>query len=191
DGYFYGRGTQDIKDCAAILATNFIRWKQEGWIADRDLILALTADEEGLAVDNGIRWLIETQRQVIDAEYALNLDSGDFQSKNGAPYVVPLAVAEKKATMVQLQTTNRGGHGMLPRKDNAILELAAALQRLGQFQFAPMLKEVMREQFAAMAKLESGQLASDMKAVAEGREDAASIGRLSENPQYNGLLRTT
>jgi len=191
DGYFYGRGTQDIKDCAAILATNFIRWKQEGWIPGRDLILALTADEERWDLDNGIRWLLETHRQLIDAEFALNLDSGDFQSKEGRPYIVTLAAAEKKSATLQLQTTNRGGHSSLPRKDNAILELTAALERVAQFQFPPMLNEVTRAQFAVFSKLESGQLASDMNAVAEGRQDAAAVSRLSEDPYYNALLRTT
>ncbi|HET8924869.1 MAG TPA: M20/M25/M40 family metallo-hydrolase [Candidatus Acidoferrum sp.] len=191
DGYFYGRGTQDIKDCVAFLVTNFIRWKQEGWVPSRDLILALTADEEGAAVDNGIRWLLQNHRELIDAEYSLNADAGDFQSKNGRPYIVPLAAAEKKATFVQLQTTNRGGHGGLPRKDNAIFELTAALQRLANFQFPVMVNDITRSQFAAMSKLESGQVAADMHAVGHNRPGDAAIRRLSENPYYNALLRTT
>lgn len=190
DGYFYGRGTQDIKDCAAILVTNFIRWKREGWVSDRDLILALTADEERWDLDNGIRWLLENHRELIDAEYALNPDSGDFQSKDGKPYVATLAAAEKKSSVLQLQITNPGGHASLPRKDNAIFELTAALQRLANFQFPPMLNEVTRAQFAALAKLESGQLAEDLKTVAQHPSDGAII-RLSQDPHYNALLRTT
>ena len=190
DGYFYGRGTQDIKDCVAILTTNFIRWKHEGWIPDRDLILALTADEEG-GDSNGIKWLLQNHRELIDAEYALNPDTGDFQSKNGEPYIVPLSAAEKKSTFVQLQTTNRGGHAMLPRKDNAIFQLTAALERLAQLQFPPMLNEITRAQLAAVSKLESGQLAADLNAVAHNNGDAAALIRLSENPYYNALLRTT
>ncbi len=191
DGYFYGRGTQDIKDCASILATNFIRWKQEGWVPDRDLILALTADEEIGGDANGVQWLLRNHREVIDAEYCLNTDSGDFQSKDGKPYSATLAAAEKKSTTLQLQTTNRGGHGSLPRKDNAIYELAMALERLANFQFPPMLNEVTRAQFAAMAKLESGQVADDMKAVAQNPGDTAAIARLAQDPYYNALLRTT
>jgi acetylornithine deacetylase/succinyl-diaminopimelate desuccinylase-like protein len=190
DGYFYGRGTQDIKDCVAILTTNFIRWKHEGWIPDRDLILALTADEEG-GDSNGIKWLLQNRRELIDAEYALNPDAGDFQSKNGEPYIVPLSAAEKKSAFVQLQTANRGGHAMLPRKDNAILQLTAALERLAQLQFPPMLNEITRAQLAAVSKLESGQLAADLNAVAYNNGDAAALTRLSENPYYNALLRTT
>ena len=195
DGYFYGRGTQDIKDCVAILATNFIRWKQQGWKPNRDLILALTADEEvgsiGPENANGIRWLLQNHRELIEADYSLNLDAGDFQSKNGTPYIIPLAAAEKKGTAVQLQTTNRGGHGGLPRKDNAIYELIAALERLSKFEFAPMLNDVTRAQFAAMSKLESGQVADDMKTVTQDPMDTAATQRLSENPYYNALLRTT
>jgi acetylornithine deacetylase/succinyl-diaminopimelate desuccinylase-like protein len=191
EGYFYGRGTQDIKDCAAILVTNLIRWKEEGWVPDRDLILALTADEERPDLDDGIRWLLENDRELIEAEYALNPDSGDFQSKYGKPYIVTLAAAEKKHTTLQLRTTNPGGHGSLPRKDNAIFELTAALQRLANFQFPPMLNEVTRAQFSAMARLESGQLAADMKAVVQNPGDTAAIARLSQDAHYNALLRTT
>jgi len=191
DGYFYGRGTQDIKDCAAILATNFVRWKQEQWIPSRDLILALTADEEVGGDADGIQWLLQNRRELIEADYSLNLDIGDFQSKAGNPYIVPLAAAEKKSTAIQVQTINRGGHGSLPRKDNAIYELTAALDRLSTFQFPPMLNDVTRAQFAAMSKLESGQVADDMKAVAQTLPDAAAIQRLSDNPYYNALLRTT
>ncbi len=191
EGYFYGRGTQDIKDCAAILVTNFIRWKEEGWVPNRDLILALTADEERSDLDDGIRWLLENHRELIDAEYALNPDSGDFQSKDGKPYVVTLAAAEKKYATVQLQITNPGGHASLPRKDNAIFELTAGLQRLANFEFPPMLNEVTRAQFAALARLESGQLAADMRTAAQNPGDAEAIGRLSEDAHYNALLRTT
>jgi acetylornithine deacetylase/succinyl-diaminopimelate desuccinylase-like protein len=191
DGYFYGRGTQDIKDCAAILVTNFIRWKQEGWVPDRDVILALTADEERSDLDDGIRWLLENHRELIDAEYALNPDSGDFQSKNGKPYMATCAAAEKKFAILQLQITNPGGHASLPRKDNAIFQLTAALQRLANFQFPPMLNEVTRAQFAAMARLESGQLADDMKAVAQNPGDPDAVARLSQDAHYNALLRTT
>ena len=140
---------------------------------------------------DGIQWLLQNRRELIEADYSLNLDIGDFQSKEGNPYIVPLAAAEKKSTAIQLQTINRGGHGSLPRKDNAIYELTAALERLLDFQFPAMLNDVTRAQFAAMSKLESGQVANDMKAVAQNPHDAAAIQRLSDNPYYNALLRTT
>jgi acetylornithine deacetylase/succinyl-diaminopimelate desuccinylase-like protein len=190
DGYFYGRGTQDIKDGAAILATNLIRWKREGWTPRRDIILALTADEERPDLENGMQWLLQHRRDLVDAEYALNTDSGDFQSRNGTPYVVSLAAAEKTAANLQLTVSNRGGHGSLPRADNAIYQLAAALDRIARFQFPPAMIDVTRAQFAATAALRSGQIAADMKAVAASA-DAAAIARLAEDPYWNALLRTT
>jgi acetylornithine deacetylase/succinyl-diaminopimelate desuccinylase-like protein len=190
DGYFYGRGAQDIKDGAAILTANLIRWKQEGWLPGRDLILALTADEEG-GPDNGIAWLLRNRRELIDAAYGLNTDSGDFQSKAGVPFLVALAAAEKKATVLRLETTNPGGHGSLPRRDNAIDELAAALGRLAAFRFPVMLSPLTRAQLERTAALESGRVAADLRAAATGSADEAALARLSENPQYNALLRTT
>ena len=190
DGYFYGRGTQDIKDGAAILTTNFIRWKQEGWVPDRDLILALTADEEGGGA-NGVDWLIANHRDLIDSEFCVNTDAGDFQSKNGKPAVVAVSAAEKRFAMLQFETTNRGGHSSLPRKDNAIYELAAALEKVAGFRLPVMLNEVSRAQFAATAKTVTGQLAADMKAVAQPVPDPKAVERLSQDPYYNALVRTT
>jgi acetylornithine deacetylase/succinyl-diaminopimelate desuccinylase-like protein len=190
DGYFYGRGTQDIKDGAAILLTNFIRWKQQGWVPERDLILALTADEETGSA-NGVAWLLAKHRDLIDAEYCVNTDAGDFQSKDGKPLVVAISAAEKRFGMLQLQTTNRGGHGSLPRKDNAIYQLAAALERVSAFRLPAMVSEVTRAQFAATADTVTGQLAADMKAAALPTPDRKAIERLSEDPYYNSLLRTT
>lgn len=188
DGYFYGRGAQDMKDCVAILVANFVRWKQEGWIPERDVILALTADEEA-GDENGVQWLARTRRDLIDAEYAINADIGDFRSKNGRPYVASIAAAEKTYTELELIATNPGGHASLPRSDNAVLDLAMALERIARFQFPAMPSELTRAQFAAMARLEQGQTAADMDAVAESRADA--IARLSHDPYNNALLRTT
>ncbi len=190
DGYYYGRGTQDIKDGAAILTANLIRWRQEGWVPARDLVLALTADEEG-GPDNGVEWLLRNRRDLVDAEYGLNTDSGDFQSKGGVPFLVAVAAAEKKATVLRLETTNPGGHGSLPRRDNAIYELAAALERVAAFRFPVMISPLTRAQLERTAKIESGQAAADLKAAADGSADEAAIARLSERPSYDALLRTT
>ncbi|HXK08912.1 MAG TPA: M20/M25/M40 family metallo-hydrolase [Vicinamibacteria bacterium] len=189
-GYLYGRGTQDIKDGAALLVANLVRWKQERWAPARDVIVALTADEEGGAA-NGVAWLLERRRDLVDAEYCLNTDGGDFQSKNGTPYVVAFAAAEKKATAMRLETTNPGGHGSLPRPDNAIYELAGALERLAAFRFPVMLSPLTRAQLERTAGLESGQAAADLRAAAAGTADPAAIARLAENPGWNALLRTT
>ena len=191
DGYFYGRGTQDMKGAAAIAVTNFIRWKQEGWVPSRDLILALTADEELYGDENGVAWLMKNHRELMDAEYSLNSDGGDFQTRDGKPFSIAVAAGEKKETILELETHNRGGHGSVPRKDNAIYELGAALSRMEKLRFPVRLNDVTRAQFAALASLESGQTAADMKAVSRDPADPAAIERLSEDPYYNALLRTT
>src|SRR5262249_35749293 len=141
-GYFYGRGTQDMKESAAIFVANVIRWKQEGWLPSRDLVLALTADEEEYGNENGVARLLKNHRDWVDAEYAINLDGGDFQTKDGKPHAVTVAAGEKKETILRLQATNPGGHGSVPRADNAIYELGAALQRVESLRFPAVTNEV-------------------------------------------------
>jgi acetylornithine deacetylase/succinyl-diaminopimelate desuccinylase-like protein len=138
-----------------------------------------------------VDWLIANHRDLIDAEFCVNTDAGDFQSKNGKPAIVTISAAEKRFAMLQLETTNRGGHGSLPRKDNAIYELAAALEKVAGYQLPVMLNEVSRAQFAATANTVTGQLAADMKAVAQPTPDPKAVERLSQDPYYNALLRTT
>jgi acetylornithine deacetylase/succinyl-diaminopimelate desuccinylase-like protein len=191
DGYFYGRGTQDMKGAATIAAVNFIRWKQQGWVPSRDLILALTGDEELYGDEDGIDWLLKHHRELIDAEYSLNSDAGDFLTRNGKPYTVALSAGEKKEVILQLITRNRGGHGSRPREDNAIYELNAAVDRVAKLKFPAVLNDVTRAQFIAMSKLESGQAATDMQAAARNPPDPAAVDRLSKDPFYNALLRTT
>lgn len=188
DGFYYGRGTQDVKEGAAMLAANMIRWKQEGWIPSRDIVLALTADEE-TGDANGVSWLLKNHRDLIDAEYCLNTDAGDFDEVNGKPYVVTISSAEKKYVAIALDTRNRGGHGSLPRKDNAINEMAAALGRVAAYQFPLDLNDITREQLRGEAAL-NPEKAADLKAVAE-KNDSAAAERLSEDPRYNALMRTT
>lgn len=188
DGYFYGRGTSDIKDGAAILAANMIRWKHEGWVPERDIIVALTADEEG-GPANGVEWLLKTNRSLIDAEYCLNTDGGDFQLRDGKPLLTTFETAEKWYSDWTLESQNPGGHSSLPRKDNAIYQLATALSKLQAMRFPARLTETSRGYFLAQAASHTGQEASDMKAAADG--DTHAIERLSENPFYNSLLRTT
>jgi len=190
DGYFYGRGTQDVKEGASLLAANIISWKQTGWKPSRDIIVALTADEE-TGTANGVDWLLKNHRDVIDAEYCLNTDGGDFDERDGKPFVVKVAAGEKKYSAISLQTRNRGGHGSLPRKDNAIYEMSAALQRIADFHFPVELTDVTRGQLLGLAKLETPEVAADMKALVANPNDQAAATRLSEQPNYNALLRTT
>ena len=135
DGYFYGRGTTDNKFMAAAFVANLIRYKQEGYTPERDIIVALEADEEiGDATGVGIRWLLARHRPLIDAEFALN-EGGRVGLKGGKPVWNSVQTAEKVYISYKLEVTDRGGHSSLPTKDNPIHRLAEALARLSKFNF--------------------------------------------------------
>jgi acetylornithine deacetylase/succinyl-diaminopimelate desuccinylase-like protein len=190
DGYFYGRGTQDMKGDAAILVTTFLRMKREGYHPSRDLILALTSDEEG-GPSNGVDWLVKNHRDLIDAEFAVNSDAGGGDIKNGKQRYMGLSAAEKVFLSFKLETTNPGGHSSLPTKDNAIYHLAEGLSRLAKFDFPVHLFDVTRAFFERTAQFSSGQTAADLKAVVANPNDSAVVARLSASPFYNAQLRTT
>ena len=191
DGYFYGRGTSDIKEEAADLVANFIRLKREGYRPDRDLILALTADEEG-GNDNGVDWLLKNRRELIDAAYAVNTDAGGGQIVKGKHVRNAVQTSEKVYLTFALEVKNRGGHSSLPSKENAIYRLAEGLTRLSKFDFPVRTNDTTRAYFERMASGETGQTALDMKTVARTPTDEAAAARLSASSvYYNALLRTT
>jgi acetylornithine deacetylase/succinyl-diaminopimelate desuccinylase-like protein len=190
DGFFYGRGTEDMKEGDAILVTNFIRLTKENYLPDRDLILALTADEEG-GSSNGVDWLLKRHRDWIDAEYCINLDGGEFEKENGKRILAAIQASEKVYVDFQFESLNSGGHSSVPSPDNAIYHLAGALARLQSFSFPLHLNEITRNYFERMAALTSGRVSADMKAVAKEPPDPAAARRLSEVPYYNSLLHTT
>jgi acetylornithine deacetylase/succinyl-diaminopimelate desuccinylase-like protein len=190
DGYFYGRGSGDIKDGDAILMATMIRLKQENFQPDRDIILALTADEEGGA-SNGVEWLIKNHRDLIDAEFILNPDAGDFELDKGKKLLVGIQAAEKLYQDYDIKVTNPGGHSSLPGKENAIYELAEALTRLEHYQFPFKLSEVTREYFEREADIVGGATGADMRAILRTPPDQAALARLSESPFYNARMRTT
>ncbi|MEK6375977.1 MAG: M20/M25/M40 family metallo-hydrolase [Acidobacteriota bacterium] len=187
DGYFYGRGTSDDKAMAAMWIANLIRYKQEGWVPRRDLIVALTSDEE-TGPHNGVSWLLAEHRDLIDAAFALN-EGGGGRLENGKHQYNGVGASEKVYVTLSLETHNKGGHSSVPRKDNAIYQLANALGRLEKHQFPVQLNEVTRAYFERMSRIEEGPAAADMKAVAAG--DAAAAARLSETAVYNALMRST
>jgi acetylornithine deacetylase/succinyl-diaminopimelate desuccinylase-like protein len=190
DGYFYGRGTQDMKESDAILVTTFIRLKKQGFKPDRDLILALTADEEG-GKSNGVDWLLKNHRDLIDAAFVLNSDSGGVDTEHGKPVSFNVEATEKLYGDYQLSATNPGGHSSLPVPDNAIYHVADALTRLQAYTFPFELNPVTRAYFGRMSGLETGQSAADMKAILRTPPDAKAIARLSAIPKYNATMRTT
>lgn len=187
DGYFYGRGTSDDKAMASIFIANLIRYKKEGFVPKRDLVVALTADEEG-GNFNGVSWLVTQHRDLIDAAFAIN-EGGAGRMKNGKRLYNGVGASEKVYVSFALSTQNKGGHSSVPRADNAIYQLADGLTKLAKFQFPIELNEVTRTYFERMSKIEEGPVAADMAGVAKG--EAAATARLSETAAYNALMRTT
>jgi acetylornithine deacetylase/succinyl-diaminopimelate desuccinylase-like protein len=190
DGYFYGRGSIDMKSGDTFLLMAMIRMKQENFKPDRDIILALTADEEG-GGSNGVNWLLKNHRELIDAEYALNPDAGTFQMIGDKKSMTALGASEKLYQDYDLKVTNPGGHSSLPVADNAIYQLAGGLVRLERYKFPFELNEVTRVYFDRMSAIVGGELGADMKAILKDPPDAAALARLSQKPYYNGILHTT
>ncbi|HEX7285333.1 MAG TPA: M20/M25/M40 family metallo-hydrolase [Candidatus Angelobacter sp.] len=190
DGYFYGRGTSDIKQGDALLVTTFIRLKQEGWVPSRDLVLALTADEEG-GESNGVQWLLKEHRDLIDAEFCINTDAGDFELQRGKRLLLGVETSEKNYIDFVLEVKSSGGHSSRPVKDNAIYHLSAGLDRLAHFDFPVELNETTRSFFVQTAELQEPKTAADFRAVAKDPGDKAAIERLSQSPYFNSMLRTT
>ena len=189
DGYFYGRGTGDDKAQAALWIANLIRYKREKFKPDRDIIVALTADEEGGGPFNGVEWLLKNKRELIDAEYALN-EGGWGESLNGTRLSNDVQVSEKYVVNYRLEVRNKGGHSSLPVADNAIYHLAGALDRLSRFGFPLKTNEVTRAYFRAMSAIEKGPVSTDLLGVASG--DTAAMTRVAEaSTPWNATLRTT
>jgi acetylornithine deacetylase/succinyl-diaminopimelate desuccinylase-like protein len=193
DGYYYGRGADDDKHMASAFITSLIRFKQEGYKPDRDIIVALETDEEIFDRDGlGINWLIKNKRDLIDAEFALNEGAG-VGLKDGKPIRVGVQTSEKVPVSFQLDVTDPGGHSSVPRKSNAIYKLAEGLVRLSKFNFPLRLNDTTRGYFEKSAQFENEQTAADMRAVMSDKPDpsALSFVRLAANPVYNAQLRTT
>jgi acetylornithine deacetylase/succinyl-diaminopimelate desuccinylase-like protein len=190
DGYFYGRGTQDVKGNDAVLITTLLRFQQEHYQPNRDLIVALTADEEG-GQSNGVDWLLKNHRELIEAAFVLNVDAGGVTTRQGKPVNVDIEASEKLYADFQLTATNAGGHSSLPVPDNAIYHVAGALTRLERQPFPVELNPITRAYFEQRAALETGLVAADMRAILRTPPDAAVAARLSLDARYNSTLRTT
>lgn len=188
DGIFYGRGTADDKDEAAIYVANLIRMKREGFVPERDIIVALTADEEG-GPDNGVQWLIANRRDLIDAEYALNEGGGGIV-EDGVRISNTVQASEKKYQNFLFEATNEGGHSSRPRPDNAITDLAGALVRVAAHRFPVRLNEVTREFFTRTADLVDEAASTAMRRLIVDA-DPAAVAVLESDPRYNAIMRTT
>jgi len=191
DGYYYARGSLDDKFMAATFVVNLIRYQQEGYRPDRDIIVALETDEEILDANAlGIQWLLKNHRDLIDAEFALN-EGGGVALENGKPVRNSVQTSEKVSVGYRLEVKNPGSHSSLPSKDNAIYHLAEGLSRLAKFDFPMKLNETTRAYFQRVSIMADAQTAADMRSVVSAQPDPAAIERLSAKPGYNAQLRTT
>ncbi len=190
DGYFYGRGTSDIKDMAAIYVQTMVRLKREKVKLDRDVILALTADEEG-GDDNGVQWLLANRRPLIEADYVINGDGGDPVMRDGQVYARNVQASEKVYMDLRLEVRNPGGHSSLPVKDNAIYRLSAALARVGAYEFPMRLNEVTRAYFTRAAAAAPDTIAARMRMIGETGDTTAMRRLAAGSAWFNAVLRTT
>ena len=189
EGYFYGRGTGDDKAQAAVWLANLIQYKKEGFRPDRDIIVALTADEEGGGPYNGVDWLLKNHRDLIDAEFALN-EGGWGEMAGGKRISNDLQVSEKYVLNFRLEVRNKGGHSSLPVADNAIYHLAGALLGISKLEFPLKANEVTAAYFQKLAQIETGAMKDDLAKVATGSQE--SMRRVAAaSPAWNATLRTT
>ena len=191
DGYFYGRGTSDVKHGATTLISTMLRLRRDHVVPERTLILALTAGEEGGGGYNGVDWLLTNHRDLIDAEFCLNVDGGDPALDHGKRLLRAIQTSEKLFQSYVLEAHNPGGHSSRPVRDNAIYSLANALREIERLEFPMHLNETTRAFFERSAALRDGSTAADMRAIAANPSDAAVAARLSANPSFNALIRTT
>jgi len=189
DGYYYGRGTADDKAMASIFVANAIRMVRERVVPDRDIIIALTADEEG-GGSNGVDWLLKNHPALVDAAYVIN-EGGGGTLRNGKPLFNSVQATEKLTTNITLRATNRGGHSSVPRADNAIVALADAIAKVGRHQFPVRFNDVTRAFFAKTADVEDPGIGRAMKALVANPNDAAALSTVAADPRYNSMLRTT
>jgi acetylornithine deacetylase/succinyl-diaminopimelate desuccinylase-like protein len=190
NGFFFGRGTVDMKNGVTALTATFLRLKKEGFKPTRDLIIAFSGDEEtdgATATNEATKY-----RELVDAEYALNADgSGGSQDETGKDTVFTIRAAEKTYASYELTTRNPGGHSSAPRPDNAIYDLAKAIDRLAAYQFPVMWNDTTLGYYAATGKVTPGELGKAMSAFARDQHDAAAIKVLSDTPYEVGRIRTT
>lgn len=191
DGFYYGRGSIDMKSGDAAMLEALIRLKRESFVPARDLIAAFTEDEEAGGDSNGPAFLLKDHRALVEAGLAFNFDGGGGATKDGKRVLFEIGTSEKTYVTYTLETTGPGGHGSLPGPDNPIYRLADALGRLEAYKFPVMLTGTTRTSFGQFAVLEPGPDSADMRAVAQPVPDLAAAERLSRNTYYNAQLRTT
>ena len=191
NGYFYGRGVADMKSLDAAWIYTLMRLKEEGFKHKRTLKLALTCGEETASAFNGAGWLAKNQRQLIDAEFALNEGGGGRLDKDGKPVIMTVQAAEKFPQDYTLEVTNPGGHSSRPVKKNAINELAEGLVKISQYEFPIEATDITKGYFARMAGQVGGEMGAAMAAFAKNPADLKAAATIATDPSFNGVLHTT
>jgi acetylornithine deacetylase/succinyl-diaminopimelate desuccinylase-like protein len=189
DGYFYARGSSDDKSMAAIFVANLIRLKKENYVSDRDIIVALTADEEG-GCCNGVDWLIKNHRELVDSWMVLN-EGGGGSLRDGKPFINSIQATQKNVVNFKVTAKNRGGHSSVPRPDNAIYQLAEGITRFSKFSFPVHFNAITRAFFEKTSDLETPEMGRAMKALLKNENDTAAAAIVSKDVRYNAMLRTT
>jgi len=190
-GYFYGRGTSDMKAMDAIWIDMLMRFKREAYRPKRTLKLALTCGEETSTAFNGARWLAQNKRDLIDAEFALNEGGGGRTDGHGTVKEMRLHVGEKSAVNYRIEATNPGGHSSAPVRDNAIYELADALAKVRDHEFPLMLNDTTRAFFAKVGASRTDEVGKAMTAIVANPQDKAAEAILDADKSYHSMLRTT
>jgi acetylornithine deacetylase/succinyl-diaminopimelate desuccinylase-like protein len=191
DGYFYGRGTADDKSMAAIFVDVMMRMKQSGYQPETTVKLVLTCGEETPNDFNGVRYLLQHHRSLIDAKFALNEGGGGYMREGGVRVFHAIQAGEKLYQDYWLESTNPGGHSSRPRPDNAINSLAIALGKVAAYTFPIEFNDTTRTYFERFSKIETGQVASDMRAIIRTPPDQDALARITLNPSHNSILHTT
>ena len=191
DGYYYGRGTTDNKAGAAIMVANFIRLKREGYAPNRDLVIMLTADEETTGA--GAQYLVNEERELIDAEFALNSDGGGvmLDEETEEPRTFVVQTSEKVYVSFTLEATDPGGHSSVPRTDSAISRLSRTLVDLQEFRFPVDFNETSRAFFRRSLPMLPQEVRPVVAGLLEDPDDARLPERLTEWPNFHSLARTT
>ncbi len=190
DGFYYGRGTQDMKVDDAGVAESLIRMRREGWVPNRDIVVAFTADEEG-GKSNGVDWLLRHRPELMRADFVLNPDAGGVELRHGRAVEMDVEATEKTYADFRVTATNPGGHSSLPRKDNAIYELMGALEKLEARPFPVELNPVTRASLEATEKIAGKKRAEEIRGVLADPPDEAAVAAFSRDPGDNAELRTT
>ena len=192
DGYFYGRGTSDMKDQDTAMAASLIRLKKEGYVPDRDIIVAFTADEEVGEEQDGPAFLLKYRRPYVDAGLVINPDTSSGEIVKGKRRDFTVETTEKTYATFTFTVTNKGGHSSEPRPDNAIYQLSHALVRLQHYNFPFKTNATTRLYFKHVASLQSGQERKDMlKLASSPKVDLPAAKRLSRDVAMNAILHTT